>query len=268
MARQIISVGSAANDGTGDTLRQAAQKINETFVEIYQKFGGDSNILSSVVSIDGTGIVVNLGTTFTLTATTPPASNRVILLPDANGTVTLNEAAQTLLQKTLVSPTITNPAVSGVVNDSNGNEIIRLFPTASAVNEIGLTNAATGNSPTVSATGTDTNIDLTLNSKGGGSVVLRKSALSAVTISTDGAASPTASYIICNKGTALALSLADGTTVGEQKVFTNRGAGLATITPTSFAPGTSFSIAQNKSATVIWDGSNWYLTGGYDVSVT
>jgi len=46
MTRQAISTGSAANDGTGDTLRQAAQKINENFVEIYRKFGGDSDVLS------------------------------------------------------------------------------------------------------------------------------------------------------------------------------------------------------------------------------
>ena len=34
MTRQNISIGSAANDGTGDTLRQAGTKINANFVEI------------------------------------------------------------------------------------------------------------------------------------------------------------------------------------------------------------------------------------------
>ena len=29
MTRQNIGIGSAANDGTGDTLRAAGQKINE-----------------------------------------------------------------------------------------------------------------------------------------------------------------------------------------------------------------------------------------------
>ena len=268
MTRQAISVGSAANDGTGDTLRQAAQKINENFVEIYRKFGGDSDVLSPVVSINNTGIVVNLGTTFTLTATTPPASNRVILLPDANGTVTINEAQQTLLQKTLASPTITLPTIGTGINDSNGNELIDITATVSAVNQFTMTNSATGNPPTLGVAGTDTNINLSLVSKGTGSVNIDKMALSQVTISTNGAASAAASYIICNKSTALAVSLADGTTDGEFKVFTNRGLGIATITPTSFAQGTSFALDQYDAATVIWDGVNWYISGHYGATVS
>lgn len=35
MAQQIINVGSAANDGTGDTLRSGATKINANFAELY-----------------------------------------------------------------------------------------------------------------------------------------------------------------------------------------------------------------------------------------
>lgn len=56
------------------------------------------------------------------------------------------------------------------VNDSNGNEVVKFGATASAVNEVTITNKATGNGPTVEATGGDTNIDLALVSKGGGVV--------------------------------------------------------------------------------------------------
>lgn len=35
MAKQVISVGSAANDGTGDALRTAFQKSNANFTELY-----------------------------------------------------------------------------------------------------------------------------------------------------------------------------------------------------------------------------------------
>jgi len=268
MARQNISTGSSANDGTGDTLRQAAQKINETFVEIYKQFGGDSDILSQVVSITAAGIVVDLGNTFTLTATTPPSSDRVILLPDASGTVTINEAQQTLLQKTLTSPTITLPKIGTAIQDSNGNELIDITAAASAVNQFTLTNSATGNNPTLGVAGSDSNINLNLISKGVGSVNLDKASLSQVTISTNGAASETASYIICNKSTALVVSLADGTTDGEMKVFTNRNTGIATITPANFAQGTSFALDQYDAATLIWDGSAWYITGHYGATVS
>lgn len=35
MAREIINVGSTANDGTGDTLRASMQKINSNLAELY-----------------------------------------------------------------------------------------------------------------------------------------------------------------------------------------------------------------------------------------
>ena len=54
------------------------------------------------------------------------------------------------------------------VEDSNGNETLKLGSTASAVNELTVTNAATGNAPEISATGGDTNIDLKLKGKGTG----------------------------------------------------------------------------------------------------
>ena len=52
------------------------------------------------------------------------------------------------------------------IGDENGLEQIKFATTASAVNELTVTNAATGNAPNISATGTDTNIDLNLTPKG------------------------------------------------------------------------------------------------------
>ena len=35
MAQQTLNTGSNANDGTGDTLRSAMQKVNTMFTELY-----------------------------------------------------------------------------------------------------------------------------------------------------------------------------------------------------------------------------------------
>ena len=35
MAKQTINIGSAANDGTGDQLRTAFDKVNDNFDELY-----------------------------------------------------------------------------------------------------------------------------------------------------------------------------------------------------------------------------------------
>ena len=58
------------------------------------------------------------------------------------------------------------------IADENGNEQIIFQTTSSAVNQIDVTNAATGNSPEISATGDDTNISLKLTPKGSGQVLL------------------------------------------------------------------------------------------------
>jgi hypothetical protein len=63
------------------------------------------------------------------------------------------------------------------IGDENGLEQIKFATTASAVNELTATNAATGNAPEVSATGDDTNIDLNLTPKGIGRVVLGAAAI-------------------------------------------------------------------------------------------
>ena len=58
------------------------------------------------------------------------------------------------------------------IADENGNEQIIFQTTSSAVNQIDVTNAASGNPPSISATGGDTNVNLQLTPKGSGVVVV------------------------------------------------------------------------------------------------
>ena len=75
----------------------------------------------------------------------------------------------TLTNKTLTTPTLTSPIID-VIDDSNGNEEIIFTTTASAVNELTVANAATGNNPNVSASGSDDNVGINLTPKGTGAV--------------------------------------------------------------------------------------------------
>jgi hypothetical protein len=66
-----------------------------------------------------------------------------------------------------------NVAGTGVVLiDSSGNEILVANKIASAVNEVAIQNAATGNAPVIGTSGGDTNIDMTLTPKGTGKLRL------------------------------------------------------------------------------------------------
>ena len=75
----------------------------------------------------------------------------------------------TLTNKTLTTPTLTSPIINEI-DDSNGNEQIIFTATASAVNEVTIANAATGNDPTFTASGSDANVGLDFIPKGTGAV--------------------------------------------------------------------------------------------------
>lgn len=74
--------------------------------------------------------------------------------------------------------------------------------------------------------------------------------------------------IIFNRGSAIAATLGDGSTVGQYKIFLNKNSGVATITPTNFGNGTNFALSQYGSSQAIWEGSKWYLIGYKDSADT
>jgi len=67
MSKLGINTGFVANDGTGDTLRTGAIKINSNFDEVYNALGDGSNILvgfgKTVISIGTTSYNVGIGST-------------------------------------------------------------------------------------------------------------------------------------------------------------------------------------------------------------
>ena len=73
------------------------------------------------------------------------------------------------------------------INDENDLEQIKFLTTASAVNEFTVANAATGNNPTLSATGGDTNIGIDLTTKGTGFIKFNDAAYNPETTLTDAA---------------------------------------------------------------------------------
>ena len=66
MAKQTIGIGSAANDGTGSTLRAAFDICNDNFTELYDGSGG---LLHKIEGTNFTGsLLVGHSTTGTLSS--------------------------------------------------------------------------------------------------------------------------------------------------------------------------------------------------------
>ena len=74
--------------------------------------------------------------------------------------------------QTLTNKTLTSPKIGTSILDTNGNELFKLTATSSAVNEITYNNAATGNKPTLTASGDDSNIGISIQPKGTGTITI------------------------------------------------------------------------------------------------
>ena len=105
----------------------------------------------------------------------------IITLAFGDGDVTTT-GTQTLTNKTLTAPKI---ADAGFIADANGAEQIIFQTTSSAVNELEVTNAATGNPPILGASG-ETNVDVHIKPKGSGETRIGTGA-AAATLTTSGA---------------------------------------------------------------------------------
>ena len=111
MAYQAIGLGAVADDGTGDNLREGADKVNDNFVELYTLLGDGTDLSSGISS----------------TATVVTLTNPVITGPTISGTVGGTQTSATIT--TLTSNTITGLSslavgnlsfASGSITDSSG----------------------------------------------------------------------------------------------------------------------------------------------------
>ena len=85
MARQTINIGTNANDGTGDPLRTAFDKINDNFSELY---GGDDDASSLLENDTAPKISANLDVN-NFQITTDVTNGNVTINPNGTGNVSI-----------------------------------------------------------------------------------------------------------------------------------------------------------------------------------
>jgi hypothetical protein len=183
-----------------------------------------------------------------------------------------------------VSPALTSPAITTGINDANTNEILKFSATGSAVNEITLANAAAGGNPSLSATGTDTNVGLDVSPKGTGEFNVTTSFMSGVfsdrvfTIGNTG----TAQTIDCDHGNVFTATLTGNCTftLATPNGVSNRATSFTLILTNDATadrtvvlsggtfkyPGGSISRSTGANEVDIWfffspdGGTTWYVT--------
>ena len=210
----VVSVGGTTNIngisnwGVGDWI---------TFNgSVWQRVEGGADLNGVNLSVSGTTTLSGLTAS---TALALDASKNVV-------SVTNTGTGDNVLG---TSPTMTTPRVVTSLNDTNGNELFGITATASAVNEITVANAATGNAPALSATGSDTNISIGITPKGNGAVILPAGAVGTPILSTTGD-TDTGIYF----SAADTVAIATGGSQGGRFVASGYQGSL------NFAPGTNF----------------------------
>jgi hypothetical protein len=166
---RVIILGAVSPEAITGNKVVTFPLLTETFYFIKNSTSGAYTVQLKAAS--GSGATVTFGATdkgYKAIYLDGVATNTgVIEIPlSTAGTVT-ETGTQTLTNKTL-----TSPKIGTSILDTSGNELFKLTATGSAVNELTYANAATGNKPTFTASGGDTNIGVSIQPKGSGTVTI------------------------------------------------------------------------------------------------
>ena len=59
MSKQTVDIGSSANDGTGDSIRNGGDKINDNFTELYNALGNGTTIAANTGTLASNAYLIS-----------------------------------------------------------------------------------------------------------------------------------------------------------------------------------------------------------------
>jgi len=149
MARQNINIGSSANDGTGDPLRTAFDKINDNFVDLY---GSDNDLNTLDANLDVNNNQITTGVTNGDITITPNGTGSIKLgAMKFNGTtLSSDDSTQININENIQTTGTLN--VTGATTLGSTLSVGTSLALASGATVTGIDNGALGTSATLLAT--------------------------------------------------------------------------------------------------------------------
>ena len=143
MAKQTIGIGTSANDGTGDPLRDAFDKVNDNFDEVYSAFTFASNnatVANNVLIGNSTVNSVANSTTVSISNSTSEVTATSGSLLVGNSTVNTTSNSSTIVVSNSTSSITVSEGTIAV-----GNSTVNTTANSSLVNATSVTvNSNTG----------------------------------------------------------------------------------------------------------------------------
>jgi len=149
MARQGINIGSSANDGTGDPLRTAFDKINDNFVELY---GTDNDINTLDANLNVNTFAITTGVTNGDITVTPNGTGSIKLgaMKFVGTTMSSDDSTQITIAENIQTTGTLN--VSGATTLGSTLSVGTSLALATGATVTGIDNGALGTSATLLAT--------------------------------------------------------------------------------------------------------------------
>jgi hypothetical protein len=149
MARQNINIGSSANDGTGDPLRTAFDKINDNFIDLY---GSDNDLNTLDANLDVNTFAITTGVTNGDITVTPNGTGSIKLgaMKFVGTTLSSDDSTQITIAENIQTTGTLN--VTGATTLGSTLSVGTSLALASGATVTGIDNGALGTSATLLAT--------------------------------------------------------------------------------------------------------------------
>jgi hypothetical protein len=269
-ANKLYIVRNGTTGGFAVTVKMASGTTvsvpNGATMLLYTDGTNTRQVVTNINSLTVDGFSLTLANTFTtsganaLTLTTTGSTN--VTLP-TTGTLATRAGTETLTNKTL-----TSPRIGTSILDANGNELLLLTATASAVNELTYANAATGGSPTFTASGGDTDISINLVPKGTGTLRANNVAVVTTTgtqtLTNKTLTSPTLTTPVLGTPSSGTLTNCTGLPAAGLVASTTQAVGFGSI---ELGHASDTTVTRVSAGNIAVEGNAIYRAGGTDVPV-